>query len=90
MLGSYLILRIVFQRIVIRNNSKIKFCSVEDDVLYGVFNKGSGNEEGTPSQRSALCVYSIALIEKIFLENIEMCFKGETYKVNFQFFVISF
>lgn len=54
--------------------------SVEDDVLYAVFVKGTGPEESKPDVKSALCVYSMAAVEKVFLENIEMCFKGETYK----------
>ncbi|VDN18827.1 unnamed protein product [Gongylonema pulchrum] len=54
--------------------------SVEDDVLYGVFVKGWDVEETIPSSQSALCVYSMATVEKIFLENIELCFKGETSK----------
>ncbi|VDN39532.1 unnamed protein product [Gongylonema pulchrum] len=56
--------------------------SVEDDVLYGVFVKGWDVEETIPSSQSALCVYSMATVEKIFLENIELCFKGETSKVS--------
>lgn len=55
--------------------------SVEDDVLYGVFVKGSGVEETILSSKSAVCVYSMAMVEKFFLHNIELCFRGETNKV---------
>uniref|UniRef100_A0A8R1XYX6 Sema domain-containing protein n=1 Tax=Onchocerca volvulus TaxID=6282 RepID=A0A8R1XYX6_ONCVO len=54
--------------------------SVEDDVLYGVFVKGWNLEETIPSSQSAICVYSMAMVEKIFLNNIELCFRGETNK----------
>ncbi|VDN05642.1 unnamed protein product [Thelazia callipaeda] len=54
--------------------------SVEDDVLYGVFVKGWSAEETVPSSQSAICVYSMAMVEKIFLNNIELCFRGETNK----------
>uniref|UniRef100_A0A915PJ57 Sema domain-containing protein n=1 Tax=Setaria digitata TaxID=48799 RepID=A0A915PJ57_9BILA len=54
--------------------------SVEDDVLYGVFVKGWSLEETIPSSQSAICVYSMAMVEKIFLNNIELCFRGETNK----------
>ncbi|KAL3982306.1 Plexin cytoplasmic RasGAP domain family protein [Acanthocheilonema viteae] len=54
--------------------------SVEDDVLYAVFVKGSSLEETIPSSKSAICAYSMAMVEKIFLSNIELCFRGETNK----------
>lgn len=47
-----------------------------------MFVKGSSLEETIPSSKSAICVYSMAMVEKIFLSNIELCFKGETNKVN--------
>lgn len=62
--------------------------SVEDDVLYAVFVKGSNLEETIPSSKSAICAYSMAMVEKIFLSNIELCFRGETNKVNSLAFLI--
>lgn len=47
-----------------------------------MFVKGSSLEETIPSSKSAICVYSMAMVERIFLSNIELCFKGETNKVN--------
>ena len=52
--------------------------STEDEVLYAVFARGAGGTElATPTRESALCIFSIKQIERIFLENIELCFKGE-------------
>ena len=57
--------------------------STEEDVLYAVFVKGAGHERNAETQQSALCVYSLKQIELKFLENIELCFRGESYKVRF-------
>ena len=57
---------------------------VESDVLFAVFVKGTGSDNSTPSTRSALCVYPLEQIERVFLRNIEQCFKGETSKVCFR------
>lgn len=45
----------------------------QDDVLYAVFSEGKGN---VPSNRSALCVYSLKSIRRKFMQNIKSCFNG--------------
>ena len=54
--------------------------STEDDVLFAAFSTPD-TEEGditsTPSNSSALCVYSLQSIRKQFLANIQKCFRGE-------------
>lgn len=57
------------------------FCSVEDDILYAVFVEGTGVDKSIPTAHSALCVYPMAAVERIFLDNIEICFRGENDKV---------
>uniref|UniRef100_A0A915ADH7 Sema domain-containing protein n=2 Tax=Parascaris univalens TaxID=6257 RepID=A0A915ADH7_PARUN len=54
--------------------------SVEDDILYAVFVEGTGVDRSIPTTHSALCVYPMAAVEKIFLDNIEICFRGENDK----------
>lgn len=47
--------------------------TTEDDVLYAVFSEG---RENTPTNRSALCVYSLKSIRRKFMQNIKSCFNG--------------
>lgn len=47
--------------------------TVHDDVLYAVFSEGKGNE---PTNKSALCVYSLKAIRRKFMQNIKACFNG--------------
>lgn len=45
----------------------------QDDVLYAVFSEGRDN---VPSNKSALCVYSLKSIRRKFMQNIKSCFNG--------------
>lgn len=45
----------------------------QDDVLYAVFSEGKDN---IPSNKSALCVYSLKSIRRKFMQNIKSCFNG--------------
>jgi len=45
-----------------------------NDVLYALFSQSNGH---TPSNRSALCVYSLKSIRRKFMQNIKACFNGE-------------
>nr|NP_524637.2 plexin A, isoform A [Drosophila melanogaster]AAF59394.1 plexin A, isoform A [Drosophila melanogaster] len=47
--------------------------SIQDDVLFAVFSKGEGN---TPTNNSALCIYSLKSIRRKFMQNIKSCFNG--------------
>ncbi|XP_017126094.1 plexin-A2 [Drosophila elegans] len=47
--------------------------SIQDDVLFAVFSKGDGN---TPTNNSALCIYSLKSIRRKFMQNIKSCFNG--------------
>ena len=46
-----------------------------EDVLYTVFSKGHDSTP-TPTAESAMCVYPMRLVRKIFTQNIQKCFKG--------------
>lgn len=45
----------------------------QDDVLYAVFSEGRG---GVPTNKSALCIYSLKAIRRKFMQNIKLCFNG--------------
>lgn len=45
----------------------------QDDVLYAVFSEGRGN---IPTNKSALCIYSLKSIRRKFMQNIKACFNG--------------
>lgn len=47
--------------------------TAQDDVLYAVFSEGKDSQ---PSNRSALCVYSLKSIRRKFMQNIKSCFNG--------------
>lgn len=47
--------------------------TLQDDVLYAVFSEGRGD---LPTNRSALCVYSLKAIRRKFMQNIKNCFNG--------------
>lgn len=47
--------------------------TAQDDVLYAVFSVGKGD---VPTNRSALCVYSLKAIRRKFMQNIKSCFNG--------------
>ncbi|XP_016996293.1 plexin-A2 isoform X1 [Drosophila takahashii] len=47
--------------------------SIQDDVLFAVFSKGDGI---TPTNNSALCIYSLKSIRRKFMQNIKSCFNG--------------
>lgn len=53
--------------------------TAQDDVLYAVFSE-SDSQEGDitskPSDKSALCVYSLKSIRRKFMQNIQRCFSG--------------
>jgi len=54
--------------------------TAQDDVLFGVFStpdESEGDITSKPSQRSALCVYSLKSIRRKFMSNIQRCFTGE-------------
>ncbi|XP_036358669.1 plexin-A1 isoform X4 [Octopus sinensis] len=46
-----------------------------EDVLYAVFSHGQTNKL-EPQPRSALCIYPMRIVRKIFTQNIRQCFKG--------------
>lgn len=46
----------------------------QDDVLYTVFSQGRDN---VPSNKSAICVYSLSSIRKAFQKNIQDCYNGK-------------
>ncbi|KAI2798414.1 hypothetical protein BLOT_012695 [Blomia tropicalis] len=49
----------------------------EDDLLYVVFSKSREEyENSTPSNQSALCVYSLMNVHRLFTQNIQHCFNG--------------
>lgn len=45
----------------------------QDDVFYAVFSDGRDN---VPSNRSALCVYSLSSVRRSFQKNIQQCYNG--------------
>lgn len=47
--------------------------TAQDDVLYAVFSEGKADK---PTNRSALCVYSLKAIRRKFMQNIKACFNG--------------
>ncbi len=53
--------------------------TVEDYVLFAVFSQGDQHTitARTPTRNSGLCVFSIAMIDRIFLDNINLCNRGE-------------
>ncbi len=51
--------------------------TTEDDLLFVVFAKSREElEDARPSSQSALCVYSLLNIHKLFTQNIQHCFNG--------------
>ena len=50
--------------------------TVEDDVMFGVFSTPDSDDTPTPSNSSALCVYSLQAIRRQFLANIQRCARG--------------
>lgn len=48
-----------------------------DDLLYVVFSRSREElEDSKPTNHSALCIYSLLSIHRIFTENIQHCFNG--------------
>lgn len=55
--------------------------SPQDDLLFVVFAKSRDElEDDTPSNRSALCVYSLLNVHRLFTQNIQHCFNGNGYQ----------
>ncbi|XP_065219232.1 hepatocyte growth factor receptor-like [Planococcus citri] len=58
--------------------------TLEDDVLFGIFAQSEkqtvGFESSKPSNRSAMCIYSLKEINEKFTENIQRCFNGTGYR----------
>ena len=52
--------------------------STEDDLMYVVFAKSRDDreEESRPRAESALCVYSLLNVHRLFNQNIQHCFNG--------------
>lgn len=51
--------------------------TTEDDLLYVVFARSREEvEDSRPSAQSALCVYSLLNIHRLFTQNIQHCFNG--------------
>lgn len=52
---------------------------LSDEVLYVVFAKSKDQRDiyNEPSQQSAMCVYALPSIHKMFTQNIQHCFNGE-------------
>lgn len=48
----------------------------QDDVLYAVFSESDTPNSNVPSEKSALCVYSLKAIRRKFMQNIKTCFSG--------------
>ncbi|ROT77169.1 Plexin-A4 [Penaeus vannamei] len=52
-----------------------------DDVLFAVFSPSESSErEGSPrpADSSALCVYSMKSVRRMFIDNIQKCFRGKS------------
>lgn len=47
--------------------------TAQDDVLYAVFSEGI---DDVPTNKSALCIYSLKAIRRKFMQNIKGCFNG--------------
>ncbi|CAL4110360.1 unnamed protein product [Meganyctiphanes norvegica] len=48
-----------------------------DDVLFAVFSPSEGSElSSKPAAKSALCVYSMKSVRRMFIQNIQNCFRG--------------
>ncbi|XP_065218059.1 uncharacterized protein LOC135843932 [Planococcus citri] len=58
--------------------------TAEDDVLFGIFaqskNQTEGYESSKPSNRSAMCIYSLKEINEKFFQNIQRCYNGTGYR----------
>ncbi|CAD6194251.1 unnamed protein product [Caenorhabditis auriculariae] len=54
--------------------------SVSDPVMYAVFSEGDrfSYRKSDPTQRSALCIFTLREIEEAFKKNIMNCFRGTT------------
>ncbi|RWS07647.1 plexin A-like protein [Dinothrombium tinctorium] len=52
--------------------------TTEDEVLFVVFakSKNENDEYNEPSNSSALCIYALSAIRKMFTQNIQHCFNG--------------
>ncbi|KAL1461083.1 hypothetical protein WDU94_013014 [Cyamophila willieti] len=51
--------------------------STEDDVLFAVFSTSSDFNQPESRYNSALCVYSLASIRRLFTDNIKACYSGQ-------------
>uniref|UniRef100_A0AC35U8H4 Sema domain-containing protein n=1 Tax=Rhabditophanes sp. KR3021 TaxID=114890 RepID=A0AC35U8H4_9BILA len=54
--------------------------SPEDDVLFTVFTKEPSKDSSSQVVHSALCVYTMETVEKIFKDNIRSCFRGDAVR----------
>uniref|UniRef100_A0A0K0FCK3 Plexin-A4 (inferred by orthology to a human protein) n=1 Tax=Strongyloides venezuelensis TaxID=75913 RepID=A0A0K0FCK3_STRVS len=59
---------------------------VEEDVLFAIFSDQPSNTSPQQVVNSALCVYSMDTVERIFKDNIRNCFRGKTSR-NLKWFV---
>ncbi|XP_026472464.1 plexin-A4 [Ctenocephalides felis] len=50
--------------------------TAQDDVLFAVFSESDAPASSRPSEKSALCVYSLKAIRRKFMQNIKNCFGG--------------
>ncbi|XP_060073479.1 plexin-A4-like [Ylistrum balloti] len=50
--------------------------NLTEDVLFGVFSRGSPYQATTNARESALCVFPMKEVRKMFTENIRKCFNG--------------
>uniref|UniRef100_A0A8W8IHH9 Sema domain-containing protein n=1 Tax=Magallana gigas TaxID=29159 RepID=A0A8W8IHH9_MAGGI len=50
--------------------------SEDDDVLFGMFGHGHPNDPINSNKESAMCIYPIRKVNKVFTLNIKTCFKG--------------
>lgn len=51
--------------------------TTEDDLLFVVFSRSrEENEDSRPTNNSALCVYSLLNVHRLFTQNIQHCFNG--------------
>lgn len=55
--------------------------TTQDDVLFTVFSMSQGTQQGSftniPTENSAMCIFPLKYIRKIFMENTQRCFKGD-------------
>lgn len=61
------------------NLAKSLGIKISDEVLYVIFAKSKDHKRdihNEPSQQSALCIYSLPNIRRIFTQNIQHCFNG--------------